>query len=74
MPRSPTSPRGEVVHPEWAANRNRVGKTRSPSFLKNKGGYSMSGVSEEVQDNLEFGKWEISKSMIISKINGSMVQ
>jgi len=34
----------------------------------------MSGVSEEVQDNLEFGKWEISKSMIISKINGSMVQ
>ncbi|XP_053382100.1 rho GTPase-activating protein 18-like isoform X1 [Mercenaria mercenaria] len=49
-PKSPLSPRGEVVHPEW--NRNRASKG---PFMKNKGGYSMSGMSEEVQDNVQQG-------------------
>ncbi|KAL4218017.1 Rho GTPase activating protein 18 [Mactra antiquata] len=52
LPKSPTSPRGEVVHPEW--NRNRISKGRG-SFMKNKGGYSMSGTRDEVQDNIEMG-------------------
>lgn len=50
MPKSPVSPRSEVVHPEW-----NKGKASKGPFMKNKGGYSMSGTSEEVQDNLEQG-------------------
>ncbi|XP_052215660.1 uncharacterized protein LOC127834096 isoform X6 [Dreissena polymorpha] len=50
-----TSPRGEVVQPEWAEQRSRASRGRQGSLMKNKGGYSMTGLSEEVQDNLESG-------------------
>ncbi|WAR17524.1 RHG18-like protein [Mya arenaria] len=48
VPRSPTSPRGEVVHPEWAAIRAEKGRQGAK-----KGVYSMTGVTEELQDNVE---------------------
>ncbi|XP_052764018.1 rho GTPase-activating protein 18-like isoform X3 [Mya arenaria] len=50
VPRSPTSPRGEVVHPEWAAIRAEKGRQGAK-----KGVYSMTGVTEELQDNVELG-------------------
>ncbi|XP_060594720.1 rho GTPase-activating protein 18-like isoform X6 [Ruditapes philippinarum] len=49
-PKSPISPRSETVHPEWSRNKGGKG-----SFMKNKGGYSMSGMSEEVHDNVQQG-------------------
>lgn len=56
VPKSPVSPRSEVVHPEW----NRSRPPSKASFMKNKGEYSMSGVSEEVQNNIQLGVETIS--------------
>jgi len=50
-PRSPSSPRSEVVHPEWA-NQNRPSRGRQGS---KRSGYSMTGVSEELGNNVEYG-------------------